>query len=70
MLFLMLFLTTVFIFIILVIQGNDFRLLAELVSNVAASDRNALAEYLSKTDYGAQILWDYLDTNWTSIPEG
>lgn len=71
MLFSLLFMTIVFIFIILVIQENDFRLLAELLTNVTSYDRNNLAGYLSKTDYGAHIFWNYLDTNWaTAKPNG
>jgi aminopeptidase N len=47
------------------------RLLVELgTSSVASRDRNRLAQYLSQREYGAQILYDYLDVNWNSLPSG
>lgn len=46
------------------------RLLTELETNVASRDRNRLAQYLSQTAYGGQILYNYLDANWNSLPGG
>jgi hypothetical protein len=46
------------------------RLLVELQTSVASRDRNRLAQYLSQREYGAQILWNFLDTNWNNLPSG
>jgi len=43
------------------------RLLELFPSSVASRDRNILAQYLSQSDYGAQILWNYLDDNWDNL---
>jgi len=35
-------------------------------SSIASRDKNTAAGYLALNDYGAILLWDYLDNNWSS----
>jgi len=48
-------------------QSNLVSYLNELIgTGIASRDKNTAAGYLALNNYGAVLLWNYLDQNWTS----